>query len=379
MMTTFVEKHKVPGAALAVTRGGKLVCSRGFGYADVEKKEPVEPASLFRIASISKPFTSVTVLRLVERGKLKLSDKVIDHLKIAPHVPPGGKVDPRWKDITVAHCLRHTGGWDRDKSGDPIGKMGEISKSLGTPLPVTPDHLVRYMMGQPLDFDPGTKAVYSNLGYLVLGRIIETLAGPYEATVRKEVLKPLGITTMRLGRARLEHRAKDEVRYYPAKPWTGSAVIGPKIGEQVPGQYGVQNFEAFEAHGGWIASAADLVRFASAFDDPKKCPLLKEETIRTMHARPEGLAGYDDKGKPMPLYLGCGWMVRPVGDQGKANVFHSGYISGTSTLLVRRWDGLNWAVLFNSDQDPDRKTLSGLIDPLVHEAADQVKNWPMGK
>ncbi len=378
LMATFVEKNKVPGAALAVTRGGKLVYASGFGYADVEKKEPVAPAALFRIASISKPFTAVTVLRLAERGKLKLSDKVSDHIKLTPHVPAGGKADPRWKDITVAHCLRHTGGWDRDKSFDPIGRVGQIAKSLGVPLPATPDYLVQYMMGQPLDFDPGARAAYSNLGYLVLSRVIEAVAGPYEATVREEVLKPLGVTAMRLGRGSLEHRAKGEVKYYPAKPWTGPAVVGPKIGEQVPGQYGAMNIEGFEAHGGWLASAVDLVRFVAAFDDPARSPLLREETIRTMWARPEGRAGHDTAGKPLAAYLGCGWMVRPVGDQGKANVWHNGYISGTSTLLVRRWDGLNWAALFNGDRNPDDKVLSNVIDPLVHEAADRVTDWPAG-
>jgi len=377
-MTTFVEKNRVPGAALAVSRGGKLVYARGFGYSDVDQKEPVEPAALFRIASVSKPFTAVAVLQLVERGKLKLSDKVLDHITLKPHVPAGGKVDPRWNDITVAHCLRHTGGWDRDKSFDPIGRVGEITRSLGVSLPATPDHLVQYMMGQPLDFDPGERAAYSNLGYLVLSRIIEAVAGPYEKTVRENVLKPLGITAMKLGRARLEHRAKGEVKYYPAKPWTAPAVVGPKVGERVPGQYGGQNLEGFEAHGGWLASAVDLVRFAAAFDDPAKCPLLKEETVRTMWARPDGRAGHDAAGKPLAAYFGCGWMIRPVGDQGKANVWHAGYISGTSTLLVRRFDGLDWAVLFNGDQNPDGKTLSNLIDPMIHEAAARVKKWPAG-
>lgn len=376
MMTAFLAKHTVPGASLCVSRNARLVYSRGFGFADTDNKEAVEPDALFRIASISKPFTAVTVLRLLEKGKLRLSDKILDHLTIQPLLPVGAQMDPRWKEITIAHCLRHTGGWDRDQSFDPIGRVGEIAKTLGTTLPASPEQIVRYMMARQLDFDPGSRAAYSNLGYLILGRIIEKVAGPYEETVGREVLKPLGITSMKLGKARLEMRTKGEVRYYPNKPWTGPAVVGPKIGEIVPGQYGAQNLEGFEAHGGWIASAPDLVKFADAFNHPKKSPLLKEETIGVMHGRPEGLAGFDAKGKPKPAYLGCGWMIRPVGEAGKLNAFHTGQISGTSTLLVRRHDGLNWAVLFNSDVNADRKPLASLIDPLVHQAAEEVKKWP---
>jgi N-acyl-D-amino-acid deacylase len=94
-----------------------------------------------------------------------------------------------------------------------------------------------------------------------------------------------------------------------------------------------------------------------------------------MWKRPPGAAGFDD-GQPKPVYYGLGWNVRPVGDRGRANTWHSGLISGTSTILVRRHDGLNWAVLFNTDRNPGGKVLSGIIDPLVHQAADEVKEWP---
>lgn len=376
MMTSFMEKFKAPGAALAVARKGQLVYSRGFGFSDLEKKEVVEHDALFRIASVSKPFTAVMILKLAEQDKIRLSDKVLDIIKIRPNLSSGVKIDPRWKEITVDHCLHHTGGWDREKSFDPIGRVAEIAKTLGTKLPVRPSQIVEYMLSFPLDFDPGSKAVYSNLGYIILGRIIEAVAGPYEETVRNHVLKPVSITRMQLGKARLENRAKGEVRYYPLKPWTGPAVVGPKIGEVVPGQYGAQNLEGFEAHGGWIASASDLVRFAVAFNNWKKSPLLKESTIQTMLARPDGLAGYDVKGKPKASYLGCGWMVRPTGNSSRPNFWHTGLISGTSTLLVNRHDDLSWAVLFNTDFNSENKPLASLIDPLVHQAADAVKKWP---
>ena len=136
------------------------------------------------------------------------------------------------------------------------------------------------------------------------------------------------------------------------------------------------NFEAFEAHGGWIASAVELVKFASAFDDPAKSPLLSAKSIEEMWARPAGAPGTNDKGKPKPTFYACGWNVRPAGDAGKLNAWHTGYIAGSETLLVRRSDGLNWAVLFNTAHNQNGKMLSGTIDGQVHEAADKVKHWP---
>jgi CubicO group peptidase (beta-lactamase class C family) len=375
LLTTFVWENKVPGASLAVTRQGKLVYARGFGYADRDRKRAVRPESLFRIASVSKPITAVAVLQLVEQKKLKLDDKVWGLLKLNPFVAKGEKIDPRWKDVTVLHCLQHTGGWDRDRSFDPIGRPWQIAKEMGIATPVSPANVVRYMMGKPLDFAPGQRDAYSNLGYLVLGRLIANLSGKtYEAYVREKVFAPLKVKAPRLGRALVEKRVRGEVLYYDSKGREGTCLYPPRRGKKVPQPDGADNFEAFEAHGGWIASAIDLVKFASAFDDPKKSSLLGEKTIQTMWARPDGAAGKEKDGRPRDAYYGCGWNVRPVGDRGKANAWHTGYIPGTEALLVRRHDGLNWAVLFNTTGAD--KSLSDLIDGKLHAAADQVKKWP---
>ena len=378
MMSSFIKENSVPGAAVAITRRGSSF-TRGFGYADVEKKEAVQPGDLFRIASISKPFTAVAVLQLVQKGDLKLDEKVVDHLKWQPFLEEGEKIDPRWKKITIHQVLQHTGGWDRDKSYDPIDIPWKIAKAMKKKPPITPEDIVRYMMGKPLDFDPGTRYAYSNLGYLLLGRVIEVVSGQnYERYVQKNVLTPLNIQDMKLGRA--SWRTGRRMRFTITRVRNGRGGRGgPHIGEKVPGVYGADNFESFQAHGGWMASAVDLVRFAAALDDPAHCPILKEKTIETMWARPEGLAGHRKDGTPRVVYYGCGWNVRGVVDKGKINTWHDGLIGGSSTLLVRRWDGLNWAVLFNIDSNPKGKDLASLIDPLMHETADNIKLWPEGK
>ena len=377
LMTDFVKENKVPGAALAVTKNGRLVYARGFGYADVESKAPVRPNSLFRIASISKPITAVAVLHLVERGKLKLDDRAFEKLALKAVLEGDDRPDPRLKKITVRELLHHTGGWDRDKSFDPMFRPLRIAKLVGTPPPAGQEAIIRYMLGKPLDFDPGERYAYSNFGYCVLGRLIEKASGePYEKYVRDAVLAPLGIRSMRLGHTLKEQRAPGEVTYYDEKDRTAPAVVGPR--KPVPLPYGAWYLEAMDAHGGWIASAPALVKFAAAFDDPARCKVLNAKSVHTMFARPGGLAGHTKDGKPLAAYYGCGWQVRPVGNQGRANHWHTGSLDGTATILVRRHDGLCWAVLFNTRNNPKGEYLAGKIDPLVHQAADAVKRWPEG-
>src|SRR5216684_4420779 len=172
LIPALMEKYGIAGAAVAVSRNGRLVLARGYGYADKEGHTPVEPDALFRIASLSKPITSVTILKLVEEGKLDLDAKALDilsHLKPAP----GTQVDPRFRQVTIRQLLWHAGGWDRDKPGgfDPMFRPAETARDMGTAAPHSCETILRWMMGKPLDFDPGTRSVYSNFGYCILGRV----------------------------------------------------------------------------------------------------------------------------------------------------------------------------------------------------------------
>ncbi|MEX0867689.1 MAG: D-aminoacylase, partial [Pirellulales bacterium] len=126
---------------------------------------------------------------------------------------------------------------------------------------------------------------------------------------------------------------------------------------------------------GWIASAVDLVRFASALDDADNSPLLSADSIEQMRASPAGAAGHNEDGAPRAAFYGCGWVVRPVGMHGKANTWHNGWIAGSEALLVRRHDGFNFAVLFNTARDTGA-SLSSQIDPKLHAAIDAVQDWP---
>src|SRR5690606_31183035 len=122
MMNEFLAEHCVPGGAVAVTDQGRLVHTGGYGYADIAERQPVEPTSLFRIASLSKPITAVAILQLVEQEKLKLDERVFDVLDEfhADIDKANDSFEKRLKDVTIRHLLEHRGGWDRDKSFDAM-------------------------------------------------------------------------------------------------------------------------------------------------------------------------------------------------------------------------------------------------------------------
>ncbi|MCD6050702.1 MAG: pbpE 1 [Verrucomicrobia bacterium] len=369
-MESFMKARQVPGGSLAIVKDGKLIYARGYGLADREKNLPVQADSLFRIASISKPFTAVGILKLVEQGKLKLDDKALELLKL-----PEKPLDPRWEDITVRHLLHHTGGWDRDAAFDPMFRPGTIATNLNVEAPAKPEHIIRYMLARKLDSAPGERYAYSNFGYCILGRIIEKLTKQdYETYMKEAVLAPIGIKRMQIGKSVAGQQAKGEVKYYMPDKGTADSVF-PAIKRRVPWPYGGFYLEAMDAHGAWIASAVDLVRFASAFDDVSKSPLLKKESIREMFSPPAAPVSRTPEGKLKDSYYALGWQVRPVGREGKSNTWHSGSLPGTSTLLVRRWDGLDWAVLFNQ-RSKDSKLPDGAIDGAMHKAAGKVTEWP---
>jgi N-acyl-D-amino-acid deacylase len=373
-MEQFMRVRGVPGGALAVVKDRRLVYASGYGLADQEAHTAARPDSLFRIASVSKPITGVAVLQLVEQGRLSLDTPAFGLLRLKPVLEAGKQPDPRLAQITVRQLLEHSGGWDRDQSFDPMFRPKLIADTVGVPAPAGPEAVIRYMLGQPLDFDPGTRYAYSNFGYCVLGRIIERVSGySYATYVKRHVLKPAGITRMRIGHSLESGRAEGEVRYSMTDGRTSPSVFPEHPGE-VPAPYGGFYLEAMDAHGGWIASAVDLARFAAALDDPAQSPLLKPETAALMVVPPPPPVSRKEDGSLADSYYACGWSVRPVKD-GKANYWHTGSLPGTATLLVRRWDGLSWAALFN--QRSEKKELSdGDIDPALHRAAATVTEWP---
>jgi CubicO group peptidase (beta-lactamase class C family) len=362
-------KWGVPGGAVALVKDGKLVMAEGYGLADKQGNVAATADSLFRIASLSKPITATATLKLVEAGLLSLDAKAFAILSdLEP--PPGATADTRLQDITVRDLLQHSGGWDRDASFDPMFRPREIAAAMGVPTPPDAETIIRYMMGQPLDFTPGTKYVYSNFGYCVLGRIIERVTGEaYETYVEEAILGPSGISRMKIGRSLAAARAEDEVTYYdyPGAPTTPS--VFTEAGEPVPWPYGGFAIESMDSHGGWLSSAVDLMRFVTAVDGLATRPdVLQKATVDLMTARPSlpDWASSD-------WYYALGWQVRPQG--ASANWWHTGSLPGTVTILVRAYNGLAWAALFNM-RPAAADAFTSELDSALWTAVGGVTDWP---
>jgi N-acyl-D-amino-acid deacylase len=226
VMQQALARYGVKGAALAVVKDGHLLFARGYGWADAEAQIPVQPDSLFRWGSIAKTLTAAAVMRLVEDGKLDLDTPVWNILN--QYSPYNGKWgDSRLHGITVRQLLHHTGGWDRDLSGDPMNGDACVDASNAThaSFPPSQDTMIRYMLAKRLDFDPGSRFAYSNFGYMLLGRVIEKISGqPYATYVREQVLDPLGLAHIQRGGSHLAGRLPGEVKYYdyPGAPFVNS-------------------------------------------------------------------------------------------------------------------------------------------------------------
>ena len=210
-MAGFMKQWEIPAVSLAVARDGRLVHASAHGFADLAGTAPATPRHRFRIASSSKPITAVAVMKLVEQKRLRLEDRPFAIL--AGFGPPAGATtDPRLATITVRHLLEHSGGFDSTKVDPQFDLLRVAAEAFGRPPPATPADLVGYMMGQTLAFDPGTKYLYSNLGYNALGRVIEVVTGlPYATFVTEQVLAPAGARQIALGRTRPRDRLADEV------------------------------------------------------------------------------------------------------------------------------------------------------------------------
>ena len=384
LLLDYLKRNKsIPGASLAMSRDGRIIYARGFGCADLDTREAVEPDSLFRIASVSKTFTSAAIMVLVQRGRLKLSDPAFLLLDI--HVPLDKKsqMDTRLNTITIHHLLCHTGGWARGSAKnpfetwtgfDPMFFPVEIAQSLGVPSPAGPAEIVRFMTTRPLDFDPGTRYAYSNFGYCVLGRVIEKVSGvSYGEFVRTELLQPLGIQDARLGKSLLSGRAAQEVHYYPSgdkRPNSRNVFGGP----DVQWCYGGFELEAMDSHGGWIATPSDLVRFAASLEVPTRLGPLDAESIQRMFERPAE-TGYAANGVELSDYYAYGWHVQSTVPEGREE-WHDGLFGGTSALVMRRRDGIVWALTFNTENDDNKQVPSEALAPRINQLADSIRRWP---
>ena len=240
---TFGDQQTVPGLSLAVAYDGRLVLATTRGHADLDKHETLRTRHRMRVASLAKPITSVAVHRLIQAGRLALTDTVFGAAGILGTSYGKLSYSNNQLEVTVEQLLNHTGGsWDNVGPG----ASGDIDGMDDPMFTIAGDQST--LIGQVLDTypmrTPGSVYAYSNFGYCLLGRVIEARSGKgYEAYVRDAILKPAGASGMVIGGDKAADRMRNEVKYY------GS------------GAYSSVKPQRFDSHGGWIATPIDLLRF----------------------------------------------------------------------------------------------------------------------
>jgi len=170
-------KRRIPGLALVVVNDGQVVKMEGYGVATLEHNVPVTPDTVFELASVTKSFTAAAIMRLTEQGKVALDRRIATYLPGSP---------PAWKDITVRHLLTHTA-----CLADIFHGFG----SLGIQLDYATKDMFEAAAHDPMSCIPGTKYQYSDVGYFLLGMIVENASGQrYRDFLRDQFFGPLGMT-----------------------------------------------------------------------------------------------------------------------------------------------------------------------------------------
>jgi CubicO group peptidase (beta-lactamase class C family) len=329
----FMKKHSVPGTSIALVKDGKLVFSKGYGVMDKSTGEAPGPNTMFRVASVSKPITSIAVMKMIQDKKFKIDDKVFGSGALLG-TTFGTKEYGAWeKAVNVQHLLEHTAGGDQWNNKSDGGAGDPMFQQL------TYNH--KDLIGWVLDErnpgkKPGDESDYSNFGYCVLGRIIEKESGQtYENYVKNSVLKQCGINNMHIAADSKEGRRYNETVYYDDNdPYS-------------------MKVKRMDAHGGWIASSVDLMRLLVKADGFSTKPDILNSTSFTTMTTPCAV----DKG------YAKGWSVN-----GK-NYFHNGSFPGGGAIIVRTGGGLSWAFVMNT-------RWQGEADGMMWDIVNGIKKWP---
>ena len=278
-----------PGCEVLVAKHGHIIYKKAYGSADLELNVKLGPDMVFNLASITKQFTAVAILQLVEQGRISLQDSL---QKYIPDFPSKGHI------ITIENLLTHT-------SGIKDYMQLDYPDSYMERWDYKPKQLIDSFKNYPLEFEPGTKFSYSNSGYYLLGYIIEKITGRrYQSYVQDNLLKPLGLTHTYFDSAgiiipnRVNGYQKDDTVYKNADYWS------PTI------EY---------AAGGLISNVDDLLKWHKGLYTYQ---ILKKETLQ------KAFTPYKLKDGTSSDY-GYGWFLKT--SNGIKSIAHAGGIPGFVT------------------------------------------------
>ena len=337
-----VRSREQPGLSIGIVYGQDLLWAKGYGFADLARKVPASPSTAYRIASISKLFTSTAILQLRDAGKLRLDDPVAQHLawfKIR-NAHAEGPV------ITVRHLITHTSGLPRES---PVSYWNDLA------FP-TRDEMIRMLAEQETIFPAETEWKYSNLALALAGEIVAAVSGePYARYVERHILAPLAMTSTRV------------------QPDAALPNLATGYGPRVPGAarevFPFADCRGLAPAANLASTVQDLAKFAALQlrDGPAGgAQILRGSTLREMHRiqwlRPDWRSGQ-----------GLGFAIRRVGEQ--VRVGHGGSFPGHRTQIeIAPGDKLAVVALTNSnDGDPIRyvNQAFAIVGPALARATEQ--------
>ncbi|NML66679.1 serine hydrolase [Hymenobacter sp. RP-2-7] len=318
----FAQAGRFSGTVLVADQD-RVLLAQGYGLADQGRREANTSATRFRIGSLSKQFTAVLVLQLVEQGQLKLDGTVADYLPDYP-LPAG-------RQITLHQLLSHTAGLP-DFTRLPV--FAELARQ-----PRTPAQLVASFAQEPLEFAPGTQFAYSNSGYVLLGAILERVTGqPYGQLLRERIARPLRLTA---------------TSYDLALPTGPGRATGYGSGaDSLTAAFALNPTLAYAA-GGITSTAPDLYRWSQALDGNK---VLSAASRQRLFA-------------PVRNHYAYGWLAltTALGPDSLRTQEHNGAINGFTSLLVRVPQRQQCLVLLDNHADPTLPELRRGLLRLLHQ------------
>lgn len=307
-----------------VAREGRPLFRKAYGLADRERSIAHTPDTPFMVMSVSKQFTAALILRLAAAGKLRLDDRVSKYLE---HWPP------EWEGVEIRHLLAHSSGLDIDTTY--FWLVHHHPQYWAEPGVSPPAYAPRALL-----HEPGTRYLYANVGYTLLSMIAAKAGGrPFDALLREEVLRPLGLTRTVPERdgIRVPGRARGYTR----------TAHGLALKEQ-------KTIDIVGA-GDLVSTAGDLARFSAAFDDDRFLPAALRAEMFT--PRVEGKGGAS---------IAYGWFVRTTG-AGRLVQYHSGAGAGFRAFHYRLPDERLSIVILSNVDEAELPWIAPLIDDIAAE------------
>ncbi len=319
-----------PGGSLAVVRDGKLVYTRGYGFA--KAGVAATPMTRYRQASVSKAVTGSLLAQLVTNGTLTMDLRVFPYLGVAP-------VDPRTNAITVRMLKDHTSGFAGDYF---LFESRKAATFYGVASPPDPDTMVRWTAHYQLATDPGSTYHYNNTNYAILSRVIEKATGRAWIDLVRDMAKPFGIATWRLGTSLA--RPADEATYYEADTFK----FGPSVFDSVPGTvetpYGAYDAASLNGAVALVSTVIDMARYDQ---------------------------GVAMGGIPAPeldaIPTKAGWSYTYV---------YNGSMPGQYTFVMRVWDGAHLTVMAGAFNHRDAGAIDETINGRILDAYRATTAWP---